>query len=354
VIFFVASTNPSSWTITGVGVFWAFLLTFLTSARWRSRRALLNLAAAVLAALIALASRADASVYLGASIIAVTIVAWPRLWVRVRSRWKLVTGLGVAVGALLLLAGTNLMRYTALSITFPGAYLNNDQPTALVKMLLEFPSFMFGVVGGQAPIWTQRGFEYNTELEGFTSPGFTYGVGWTDVFNPSMAGLFVAAAIAGAFFIGFASYTRRRVVAVAFLLVFVVVQAVIMRAWVGFAPIWYLQPRYFIPIILVILGLSLYRLPVRVRLLNPLQRWTIVILLSVASAVSFTATMWRYTLTQTYAFSNLSTPPEWWWDSPVQPLHLVIAAAIVGTVLMVAGTSLASSGASSAAEGAPG
>ena len=75
-IFFVASVNPSSWTIIGVGTFWVFLASLLSSSpKSRGRTISLSLGAFA-AALLALSSRTDAGVYLMLSVIAIAIWRW--------------------------------------------------------------------------------------------------------------------------------------------------------------------------------------------------------------------------------------------------------------------------------------
>lgn len=336
-IYYVASTNPSSWVIIGVSTYWAFLLSALTSVRWRSRSFIACAAAAGGAALLALAARADAIIYLSASTLAVVILAWPHVSLRIRRHPRITLGLLVGALVVALVAATNLIRYLVRPLSFPGGNFENDQPPALARMLIEFPSFLAGVIGGQEPLWTGRGADYNVGLEGYSNPGLTYGVG-DGVHNPSISGLFVGAVVAGLFFIGFTTYSRRKVTAVGLLILAITVQAVIMRAKDGFGSGWLLQPRWFIPLVLVILGISLLRYPAKRALLNPFQRWIIVILITVASGFSYVATMWRYTVGQANAFVNLNTEPLWWWDTHVQPLAFVLANFVTTAAFVVVAT----------------
>lgn len=338
-IFFIASTNPSSWTIIGVGTFWAFLLAFGSSARWRSRRAIANLVLAGVAALLALMSRADAAVYLGTSMVAVAILAWPDLRTRMSRHRRITVVAGVLVALVLAGAATNLLRYLQNSLSFPAANLDSGQPNAVIKTLLELPTFLAGVLGGQAPLWSQSEYLFNTGLPGYTSPGFTYGVGWVDVFNPAISGTFVLAAAAGAVFVGFSRYNWRKVVAFVWIVAMLVVQVLAMRGLVEFAAIWFLQPRYVMPIVLVAIGIALYGPVTADPMFARAQRWALVALVSIAASVSYIATLSRYTRGQGSAFSNISADPFWWWNTELQPWILVVVVAVATTVFVVAGTS---------------
>lgn len=325
-IFFIASTNPSSWVITGIGLFWAFFFTLLTQSSWRKWRTWSALTGSVMCAGLALGARSDSAVFLGVSIVAVLLMTWRRIhfrWIRVLS---LVMPIVFFVGALPFAVG----RYLQNPLVFPPAHLETDQPNPAVKTLLEFPNFFMALVGGQAPAWSQRSEAHNIYLEGYASAGYTYGVGWTDVFNPTISGVFAFACLSGIMFLGFRSYTRGKVAAVALVAVTLTVQALFMRAQWGWQGYQWLQPRYFIPFVFVLVGLAATTYLWRQPMLTRAQALFFVALLSLGQAASFVATMSRYTLSQIYAWSNLGTEPGWWWPKAPSITALIIISAIAG------------------------
>jgi hypothetical protein len=331
-IFFIASTNPSSWVITGVALFWAFLYSAVVDWHEHRRRSWANFAAAALCAVIAVGARSDAALYLTFSLIAVLVLTWPAI----RSRRLRVGIVLVPLGLALVAAPFRVREYLGLTLQFPSAYLPMDQPNPLVNTLLEVPSFLAGVLGGQLPTWTQRGDHFNDMIQGHTTPGFSYGVGWTDVANPTLSGILVLVCAAAALFLGFASYSRRKVVAVAFLVLAIVVQIIFMRAAYGFLEAWYLQPRYFIPMVFVVLGVSAIVFPRSRPVLNRGQAVVMVVLLSLADGVSLLATMTRYTRSQLAAYTNIGVEPDWWWPKAPSPQLLFVIAAVAAPALLIA------------------
>src|SRR6056297_1381167 len=72
-LFIIPSTNPSSWTLTGITFLWAFGLALAQRHDWRSRRTWVLAAATVLSAGLAIGSRVDAAAYV-ALVVAVVLV----------------------------------------------------------------------------------------------------------------------------------------------------------------------------------------------------------------------------------------------------------------------------------------
>ena len=73
--FLIASTNPSSWAISGVGGFW---LALLTVAETTGKRRAGAVAASIVLAAMAAGSRGDAAVYIAISCVVVLLLAWKK------------------------------------------------------------------------------------------------------------------------------------------------------------------------------------------------------------------------------------------------------------------------------------
>lgn len=323
-IFFIASMNPSSWAITGGALFWVFLLSLFREPTFRTRRSIVAGLGAAACTFLAMSARADSVIVLLLSMIAVGIVAAPHLRRRLHLLWL---GL-LAIPLIAVAAVFSVGRYLQFGPSFPSGNPEWDQPNAVLKALLELPNFLVGIIGGQSPFWSQRASRVDAEMPGFSWPGYSYGVGWTDVFNPGISGILILTCVAGVIFLGFSSYSRRKVIAIALLVLALVVQAILMRAMVGFQPTWFLQPRYFIAPVMVIVGLAALAYPAKLRLVNRGQATLLVCALTVAYSTSLLATIGRYTYGQNHSWTGLSADVSWWWQTGPSP----IVTASIGTV----------------------
>ena len=312
-IFFIASVNPSSWTIMGVGTFWAFCASALGPGI-KTKRQLWNLwLGASLSLIIAMLARGESAVYLTATIGAILIWRWKSIRERLsRNSLLLLAGglITAAISSLIIV----FSRYSSESFSFPGAQTTTDQPVPLVKTLLELPSFLFGLFGGQSANFIIAESEVSRGLDGYRPSGFLFGVGWTEFSLPSMVGLFIGAAAFGIFIIGLAHYSKPRAFAVTFLVVACVTQMILMRASIDFSSRVYLQPRYFFPLTLVILGiaatLSLKEKP----FFSKMQLLLISSPIVIAGSVAWLATATRYAVGPSATYTNFGQPIEWWWN----------------------------------------
>ncbi len=319
-IFFIASINPSSWAIIGGGLFWAFLYTLVAEKSMRSRRAIAAGIAALICAIVAVGARGDSTYVLILSMVGVAVLAWPSLRTRPRLLWLGL--LAIPLGAMAV--AFNVGRYFSLSLTFPPGNPEWDQPNALLKLVLELPSFLAGIVGGQSPSWSQRASSVDSLMPGFSWPGFSYGVGATDVQNPGISGLIILACVGGVIFLGFRSHGPRKVLALGILAGGLVAQIVFMRALVAFQPVSFLQPRYFFALVLVIVSIAALTWPRSIRPLNKGQAALLVGALALAYTTALMATIGRYAYGQNYTWTGVTAEPGWWWING--PSHVVTMA----------------------------
>lgn len=308
-IYFIASVNPSSWAITGGMLFWAFLYTLLTAPTLRSRRSLAASVGAGVCAIIAMSARGDSAVVLSVSAVAVVVLAWPHLRGRIHLLWLALLAIPVAAIA----AAFNVGRYASLNLVFPPGNPDMDQPNALVKMLVELPTFLAGILGGQVSSWAQRTASYDSEIPGFSWAGYSYGVGSLDVQNPEISSLLVLACVGGVIFLGFRSHGIRKIVALGLLAATLIGELIFMRGLVAFQPIQSLQPRYFFALVVVIVGVAAVAFPRRPSLVNRGQASLLVLALAVADTAALMATIARYAYGQSHSWTGIADPPSWWW-----------------------------------------
>ena len=333
-IFFIASINPSGWAIAGGSLFWAFFYTLLRESSIKTIRARAAAAGAILCLLVAIGSRGDSAVVIIVSMAASIAVAWPHLRGRTTALWLGFLAIPIGIIAALLDGG----RILPTNLSFPPGNPEFDQPNALLKMLLELPSFLAGIIGGQSPLWSQRASTNDSELPGFSWPGFSYGVGALDVQNPELSGLLVLACVAGVIFLGFRSYSARKIVAVALIFGALIAQIIITRALAGFQPEGSLQPRYVFALVLVGVGFSALVFPRSLSPVNRGQALLIVAALTIADAASLMATIGRFTYGQAHSWTGISAQPGWWWSVGPSPLIITMigSAAALGWLLTMA------------------
>ena len=355
-IFFIPSTNPSAWAIGSAGLFWAFYYTLRTARSMWSRRFLSALAGGILVVAMGLGSRSDTVYALIASVIAVEVLlARP---VRLPLR-RLLTGAGI--GTVLIGLAIVYISNTRASF-FVSSLTNNvgvpssgeaDQPNALLKFLLELPSFAAALVGGQSTVWSQRTSALDAEAPGYSYLGFTYGVGHTDVFLPSIVAVLLVAATGAFLLVSLRNGGRRSALVLAFLSLSWIAQSALVRSAFAFGP-FNLQPRYFAPLFLA--SLCLFALWEKPKYLpNRVQRTAAVVGVAIAGSIALAAVIGRYAQGQGTTFLQLNDEPRWQWTSALAPgtLWVVGSAAAVVLAFAVAWFGKADSGSPAAPDRAP-
>lgn len=338
-MFTIASTNPSSWAIMGSGVFWAFLCTFLQEPNWRGRRSLLAILGAAVSIVVALSGRSDSAYVIALSVVAVCVVSAASLRKRIR------TLVPVATVVIAILVGIVVVSWNSRAgsliaslgqVRFPPGDPQSDQPNAVVKTLSDLPSFLAGFFGGQAPSWSQRVSALDAETEGYSWPGFTYGLGFTDVAMPSLVWILVTGSIGAVIIIGFRTSSRFKIAALSMLVLGLVGEVLFVRALFAFQPgVAALQPRYFFPLILVIICFALIKPTGDAIGLNRLQAVVLLFALSIANVVAIRATMASYIHGQGHSWTQLADQPSWWWSFGPSPDQLTLLAAVFGILWLI-------------------
>jgi len=340
-MYFIASTNPSSWVFIGVGTFWAFLISTLRRGL-RDRRGLIALVGAVASAVLALGSRIDSVIPLLVSAVAVLILSQRTVLAVVRRH-----RVGSAVGALSLLVvliivwviglGTRVQSSLGRLYVPPGDPAR-DQPNAVIKALAEMPTFLTSLVGGQRPVWVQRESAMDLTSAGYSTPAYFYGVGSMEFQLPAAVGAILTAVIGAVILLGFVDRRARKLVAFSASVVGLGGAILLTRASVGFVE-WSsffssnIQPRYFFPYAILIVGVALI---VRRRywpILNRTQATFVLIGLVVAQAIALRGILARYIYGPDHSWTQLDGSRGWWWPSGPSPDTVWLVAVLASIVL---------------------
>ena len=313
-IFLIPSNNPSGWAITGVGTaFLALLGWFETTGRKRWVLGALYVVGVVMAA----GSRGDAGVYVvGASIVAGIIT-----WTRGRA-WILLAALPMAgiLIAITFFAQAGQSGVAAIGFSGggdapgggPGAM--PDRPTGLALAaynLLMLPHLWTGVWG-------------------------TWPLGWFDTVLPAIVPWASTAAFIVVGFAGLGRLNWRKAISILGVLVILVCLPVYVLTVGGMTVGEALQPRYLLPLILL-LSLLLVTMPPSAQMsLTRIQRATVLGALAIANLVALQVNLRRYVTGADQQGPNLDTGAEWWWSGVAFGPTAVWAVGVIAFSLLLA------------------
>jgi len=298
-IFLVASNNPSSWAIIGVGTSWLALVGYFETTG--KRRIALG-ALFGLTVLMAAGARADAALYtiLG-SLIAVVLT------VR-RRRISLLLGILPLVFAVIAAIFFLMSRQSTVAISGLGDSTASEVPLSgfglLAFNLLNVPELWAGVFGG----WP---------------------LGWLDTGLPAVVtygglGVFVAIVFIG---IGVTSW-RKEAAALVLVLVLWLLPAYVLQAG-GNAVGQNVQPRYLLPLIVILAGVAVFTVGQRRLRLSKVQTTLVAVTLSLTQAFALHVNLRRYITGIDIQGANLDDGYEWWWTGfPLTPMQLWVVGSL--------------------------
>lgn len=304
-LFLFASNNPSGVTVAAIGAFWCCALNFLESAS-RRRRVASGLVGAV-AALLALGARADAGLYLATAGACAILLA--RGWNAGR-RWRAeaVASIGLVCIAV------------ALSIGQTGAATSGADASNLDR---PFTSTIWYNLINLPVLWT-----------GSLGSG-TRGLGWADTRMPEVVAVAMVAATAGLVVSGSVRWDRVRIAAVCLAAIPITVFPLfVLDANNAIVGEW-VQPRYLLPMLPVVLGAMLLPSAERSGWPTRAQLMLVGVLVSVAHAAALHANIRRYVTGQDVIGPDLDARVEWWWDMPLRPMHIWFLGSLAFGVVVV-------------------
>jgi len=310
-LFLVASNNGSSWTLTGVGLFWAFFANALQSTE-RVKAALSWLGAAICAAM-AVGSRVDGSIYIPIVACVVLLISWTNI---PSQRMRVV---GVAATALTGLVGavTYLQSGQSGSLTAglnAGASFGRSTMDVLWVNLFRLPGYFLGIYG----------------ISGFGS-----GLGWLDTPMEPLTWLLMIGAVAA-----LVARSSRRLdwqnrLGVGLLIAACVAIPMYMFLLDGAIVGENIQSRYVLPLVTVLFAVFALQ---TVRTDNPwslttTSRVALTAAVTVAHAAALHINMRRYISGLDVWSPNLNKAREWWptW-LPSPNLCWIIGSLAMGVV----------------------
>ena len=282
-VFVIASTNPSSWALIGVGYSWVALLGYLEAEGYR--RWVLGVFF-LLTVGMAAASRTDATLFAiataGVALLASDAPAKQlvkRLWIP-------------AVGAVLAIAVLFFQR-GAIGVLLKG-FMRDREVVDWERLwfnFIEIPALWMGVFGG-----------------------WPFGaLGWLDTPMPQLVGFLSFGAFVAVFGIAVTSSTWRVRAMTALMIAMLWVYPLFILQQADELVGLVFQSRYALPLVPVLIGIALLRPAGHGGILpNPTHRLWIVGALSIANAVALHQNIRRY-VTGYDSFGYNLNNSEWWW-----------------------------------------
>lgn len=308
-LFLLASNNPSGWAIVGVGTGWLALLGYLETRGWR-KWTLGGLAA--LATLMAAGSRGDAAIYAVLGIGATFILTVPRE----RRAWRryaldAILPVALVVGAILLFLSA---RQTQSGLGgFSSGVSSAVNPGTDAQGLEGFGRFAYNLLNVPF-LWAGNFGEW--------------GLGWLDTSMPAVVSYGAIACLVAVGFVGLSRMWGRKL--------FVVLGAGL-TLWI--LPVYVLtaggnivgeavQPRYVLPLIVLLAGLVFVTKAGRPFALTRPQLVLIIATLSVANFIALHMNIRRYVTGIDDAGWNLDAGAQWWWNLAISPMTVWIVGSL--------------------------
>jgi hypothetical protein len=314
-IFLIPSNNPSGWAITGVGTaFLALLGWFETTGRRHWVLGALYLVGVVMAA----GARGDAGVYVvGASVVA-SIIAFAR-----GRAWMLLALLPLAGVIISVIFFVSAGQSGVGAIGFTGGEAVSSPDDTGDE----------GVVG-QPPEVPLTGFAlaaYNLLSLPYLWTGVwgTWALGWFDTGMPAIVAWAAVSAFVVVAFAGLGKLDWRKAISIAGVMLVLIVLPVYVLTVGGMKVGDALQPRYLLPLILL-LCLLLTTMPRGAVLrFTRLQTFLIVAALAGANLVALQVNIRRYVTGDDRQGLDLDAGAEWWWQGfPVGPVWVWVVGSL--------------------------
>lgn len=309
-MFLLGSNNPSAWAMIGVGSSWLALLGWFETSWADDRRRKLALGALfVLSVLMAAGARGDAALYVGFGIALVLVL------VAVRQRRFVIDAILPIVMGLVALAFFLSARQSQSGL---GGFTGGSNRSGVGDGVVGIP------LDPDAPERALTGFglfAYNLLNVPFLWAGTLgeWALGWLDTSMPAIVSAATVAVFVAVGFAGIGRMWGRKALALSALVIVLIALPVYVLQAGGDVIGEQVQPRYILPIIVVLGGLLvLTRTTGEITFTTP-QRFTMVAALAGAHFVALHLNMRRYITGIDGASVNLDAGAEWWWAGPVEP-----------------------------------
>lgn len=323
-LFFIGSVNPSSWAIVGVGTYWAFLLNWLTSPNLKSLTSWLSLAGAAISGLTAAGARSDAGFYVGVSTLVVAMLASHTVRRKPRRLLLLAVPLLIGLASLMFrfggLQGVLSRPVSAVNQSHVGA-IEYGLIGQIIRYAAETPAALSGAFGANHPDFNQ-------------AYAFYWGVGWFDVYQPTIVLVAVLTTVGGVFFWGLSTYGRSKIAALALVVVALIATPILILAPGGYTTSIF-TARYALPLLLVVIAVAVYQPDVTGKVMSQAQAAVVFVAMGIAQSAALLATLRRYTNGQGETWLSLGFEPEWWWASAPPPILAWVAGSLTFCTFLI-------------------
>ena len=281
-VFIIPSLNPSSFGYAALIVLFASVVGFMSTDKPKIRIALGIIA--IISLLMTAGSRPDSALY---AIIAVVVALLIKLnFTKInKSHIGLVLGLAI-VGSYLFFSSGN----TAAVITgAPGKGLNTPSMRGTFYNLLALPDLIVGAFG-------------------------SWGIGWLDTPMPSSVWALNFGLYFALIFATLRYFSRKQLAAFLIVLMFLIAVPLLALHLSGLVVGQFVQPRYLLPLLGLLLAVALYRESDKSGLyLTKGQIWLVGLALAVTNSISLHTNLRRYLTGLDENQVNLNRDIEWWW-----------------------------------------
>jgi hypothetical protein len=308
-LFLVTSVNSTAWGLAGLGTVWANVLSMASPQAWYRRTAAAALAA--LGATMAIGSRTEALPHI--LVISVALAVLWSLDLRGadaggrRPGPRSVRATPVVLGSIagLALATLLLVRITPVRLLLdPLAGLGDGWDglvargigNPLASLPLEVPQFWTGVLG-------------------------SWNLGWLDTPMPAVTWVVTTGVFAGLATLGLQGARAGRIGAVIIVLAGLVALPTLSLISAGVVVQEEFQPRHYMALVYLLLGLALLRDPGRPALrVGPVARLSLAAALAIAHGAALQLNIRRYTNgIAELRYADVTREPEWWWAGGPSP-----------------------------------
>jgi hypothetical protein len=305
-LFLIASNNPSSWAITGIGTAWLALLGYFeTTGR---RRVGLGVLFAV-SGLMAAGARGDAALYLVLSILVVGGLTFARE--RAYLLRAILPAVMIVVAVYFFFSSQQSSVTSSGLGSAPGAHSAPINTTTLLfKDFINVPSLWAGIFG-------------------------TWNLGWLDTVVPSVVAFAGIVAFVGIGFSGLRRLWWQKAVAVGvvFVALWLIPTYVLVKG--GNSVGQNVQPRYLLPLIVVFAGLLLLTRANDGMKINRTQAVIVVAGLAIGQSLALYYNLHRYIDGADGHNFNLDVGMKWWWSMPIPPMAVWVVGSIAFAAMLV-------------------
>jgi len=305
-IFFIASTNPISWSITSIITNSIFLMRILQNIKSKQKIEKLAVFGYFLTGFLGVSSRLDSVFYLTISNLAVIILfLFPIIdKFKILNNKYTIKFIQVFFSIFIFIFMKLFLEfYHGQKIVILNSTNDVNNPHPIINILIELPGFVLGIIGGQEPRFYQN--------RGTLGRDFTFGVGWLEYNFLSITGIFIGAAVVIAIFSHLGQMNLRKKLIVNLYLTSFLSLIIIERALWGYLEGAYFQPRYFVGLFISFLTMLFISEQEEFINFSKNQINFIFMLLSVGGIIAWRLVLVRYTSGLNYPITNLNIPITW-------------------------------------------